>query len=150
MALVVLRRFLTLSEAYAAAGALRSAGPHPAVFDEGYGTVVWIEQYYLGGFRLAVPAVEAQDAVEVLGEALRAARAAPADEDGNEEDGAQAAGGSRLGLTVLGLALQLTVGQGWSVTAVRQRPTAFRLGVLITFILLALVLVFGLRALSAA
>lgn len=66
MAMVVLRRFATISEAEAAAGALRAAGLHPTVLDQNSGPPFYSGAASLVGFRLAIPGDEAQDAVEIL------------------------------------------------------------------------------------
>jgi hypothetical protein len=64
MALVVVATFLSLTEAQIAAGALESGGIHPVVMDQGFGSVVWTEQFVLQGFRVAVIGSEADDARE--------------------------------------------------------------------------------------
>jgi hypothetical protein len=63
MGMTVVATFMNLPEAQIAAGALASGGLHPLVMDQGWGSVVWIEQAALQGFRLAVPSEEAADAV---------------------------------------------------------------------------------------
>jgi hypothetical protein len=67
MSVVVVSTFMNLGEAQIAAGALASGGLHPLVMDQGYGSVNWIAQFGLQGFRLAVPRTEAADAVAYLG-----------------------------------------------------------------------------------
>jgi hypothetical protein len=71
MALVVLRKYAMLTEAHAAAAALRSAGLYPVLLDEiiapPYGGMT-----SMGGFRLAVTDEEATEAAEVLQAALAA------------------------------------------------------------------------------
>jgi hypothetical protein len=63
VALTVVATFMNLPEAQIAASALESGGLHPLVMDQGWGSVVWVEQFALQGFRLAVPASEAADAI---------------------------------------------------------------------------------------
>jgi hypothetical protein len=77
MALVVLRRYTTLSEAQAAAAALRASGLYAVLLDEA-GTPPYSGMPVMGGFRLAVPDDEARDAVEALRGALAVAAHAEA------------------------------------------------------------------------
>jgi hypothetical protein len=82
MALVVLRRYAMLSEAQAAAAALRASGVNAVLLDDA-GTPPYSGLPVMGGSRLAVPDAEAEDAVEILRSALAAAeadRASEADE----------------------------------------------------------------------
>ena len=44
MGTVVVATFMNLTEAQIAASALESGGLHPLVMDQGWGTVLWIEQ----------------------------------------------------------------------------------------------------------
>lgn len=66
MALAVLRRYTNLPEAYAAAGALRTAGLHPSVFNWIAGTVLPSSHTERAGYRLGVPEEEAWRAAEIL------------------------------------------------------------------------------------
>jgi hypothetical protein len=66
MALAEVKRFASLQEAQIAAGMLRSTGIDASVCDEHYGTVMWIEQQALGGFRLTAPEQDVQDARSLL------------------------------------------------------------------------------------
>ena len=66
MALAVVAVFIDLQEAHIAAGALRAAGFRAEVFDSQYGTVDWVVQAALGGFRLAVPQAQAGEALGFL------------------------------------------------------------------------------------
>jgi hypothetical protein len=75
MALAVVASFTDLQEAHIAAGALCAAGLRAEVFDNQLGTVDWMIQRALGGFRLAVPDQEAQTARELLAEFAREAPA---------------------------------------------------------------------------
>lgn len=100
MALVVLRRYAMLSEAHAAAAALRSAGLYPVMLDEAVAPP-YSGLPAMGGFRLAVSEEEAEAAAAVLREALGhpvdGAQAWPEDawEDAWEDDGpAEGEGGS--------------------------------------------------------
>jgi hypothetical protein len=63
MGMTVVATFMNLPEAQVAASALESGGLHPLVMDQGWGSVVWIEQAALQGFRLVVPSEEVADAV---------------------------------------------------------------------------------------
>jgi hypothetical protein len=62
--LTVVATFATLPEAQIADGALDASGLHPEVMDQHFGSMAWMEQFALQGFRLAVPASEAPDARE--------------------------------------------------------------------------------------
>lgn len=67
MALSECRRFPTLSQALVAQSALRAAGVRAFVFDEFRASVVWTEQFALGGVRVMVPADDLAAAEVVLG-----------------------------------------------------------------------------------
>ncbi len=67
MALVEAARFHSLSEAQVAASVLRSAGIVAAIADAHYGSVFWIEQRALGGYRLSVADRDLADTIEILG-----------------------------------------------------------------------------------
>jgi hypothetical protein len=73
MSLVVVARYWNLSEAYVAAGALRSAGIRAEVFDDQYGSMWWTQQPMLGGYRLVAPENETAEACDLLRSALGAA-----------------------------------------------------------------------------
>jgi hypothetical protein len=90
MALAVVASFTDLQEAHIAAGALRAAGLQAEVFDNQLGTVDWMIQRALGGFRLAVPDQEAGTARELLAEF---ARDAPAREPVEDRIGVRQAAG---------------------------------------------------------
>lgn len=66
MALIEAARFHTLSEAEVAASLLRSAGIPASIADAHYGSVFWLEQKALGGFRLSVPEEDLPDTLELL------------------------------------------------------------------------------------
>lgn len=66
MALVEIARFHTLSEAEVAASLLRSAGIEALIADAHYGSVFWIEQRALGGFRLSVREEDLADTLDIL------------------------------------------------------------------------------------
>ena len=66
MALVELARFHTLSEAEIAASLLRSAGITASIADAHYGSVFWLEQKALGGFRLSVGEADLADSLDIL------------------------------------------------------------------------------------
>ena len=66
MALVQVARYYTLSEAHVAASVLQSAGIAASIADAHYGSVFWLEQSALGGYRLSVASEDLPDAVEIL------------------------------------------------------------------------------------
>jgi hypothetical protein len=66
MALVEAARFHTLSEAHIAASVLRSAGIVASIADAHYGSVFWIEQRALGGYRLSVAEEDLADTIDIL------------------------------------------------------------------------------------
>lgn len=90
MALSVIASYADLQEAHIAAGALCAAGLSAEVFDNQLGTVDWMLQRALGGFRLAVPEEEATTARELLAEF---AREAPTREPLDERIGLRQAAG---------------------------------------------------------
>ena len=63
MGLIVVATFMSLPEALVAASALESGDLHPFVMDQGWGAMIWTQQFALQGFRLAVPAAEVDDAI---------------------------------------------------------------------------------------
>lgn len=66
MALVQVARYHTLSEAHVAASVLQSAGIAASIADAHYGSVFWMEQSALGGYRLSVASEDLSDAVDIL------------------------------------------------------------------------------------
>jgi hypothetical protein len=52
VALIVVATFMNLPEAQVAASALESGGLHPLVMDQGWGSVLGLEQFDIQGFRL--------------------------------------------------------------------------------------------------
>jgi hypothetical protein len=66
MALVEAARFHTLSEAEVAASVLRSAGIDAVIADVHYGSVFWVQQSALGGYRLSVIDEDLADALALL------------------------------------------------------------------------------------
>lgn len=111
MALVEAARFHTLSEAQVAASLLRSAGIAPAIADAHYGSVFWMEQSALGGYRLTVAEEELADTLALL--------QAPAPEP-LDEDFEPMSGGQRLLAGALGLAIPAA---GWLATGRRTGPS---------------------------
>ena len=67
MALTECRRFPSFQAALVAQSALRAAGVHAFVFDEFRASVVWTEQFALGGVRVMVPTDELEAAGAILG-----------------------------------------------------------------------------------
>ena len=68
MALVEIARFADMNEAQVAGSALRAAGFHPVLPDEHVASVVWTDQFAIGGIRLSVPGREAADARDFITE----------------------------------------------------------------------------------
>jgi hypothetical protein len=66
MALVEIARFASLSEAQAAAAALRASGIHVFVQNEHYGQMEPYLQFALGGFHLWAPEEAADDARDFI------------------------------------------------------------------------------------
>lgn len=107
MALVEAARFHTLSEAHVAASVLRSAGIVVSIADAHYGSVFWIEQRALGGYRLSVAEEDLADTLDIL-------RAPPPVEPLDEPTGEPLPAESRI---VAGaLALTLGPAAGWLAT----------------------------------
>lgn len=48
------------------ASALQSAGFHTEVLDRHWGSNVWTDQVYIGGFRVVLPEAELDEAIEVV------------------------------------------------------------------------------------
>lgn len=142
MALVEAARYHTLSEAHVAAALLRSAGIPASLSDTHYGSVFWLEQKALGGFRISVPEQDLADTISLLD----VPPAGPDPEDEGPEDPEL----GRRGLAVL-LMFVLGPAAGWLV-AQRRRfgPSS---GEVVTGALMSLgglVLVFGGLVLVAA
>ena len=68
MALVEIARFADVTEAQVAATALRASGIPATVQNEHFGQFYYLLQQALGGFRLLVPEVDAEDARAFLHE----------------------------------------------------------------------------------
>jgi hypothetical protein len=68
MGIAVVGRYAMLSEAWVVCSALRSAGIPAEVFDHYRGTMIWTQQTLLGGFRVAVPTRDLDDAYALLQE----------------------------------------------------------------------------------
>jgi hypothetical protein len=66
MTLAVLARCSTLPEAEVMASALQSAGFHAEVLDRHWGSNIWTDQVYIGGFRVVLPEAELDEAIEVV------------------------------------------------------------------------------------
>lgn len=114
MALVDVARFHTLSEAEVAASLLRSAGIPVSLSDTHYGSVFWIEQKALGGFRLSVPEQDLADSVALLD-------VPPAGPDPEDEQPAAATADAGAGRATLAVALTLLIAPaGWLVAGRRR------------------------------
>lgn len=111
MALVEAARFHTLSEAHVAAALLRSAGIPASLSDTHYGSVFWIEQKALGGFRISVPEQDLADTITLLD-------VPPAGPDPEDE----AAGDEEIGRRSLAVVLMFVLGPaaGWLVAQRRR------------------------------
>lgn len=100
MALVEAARFHTLSEAEVAASLLRSAGIETSIADAHYGSVFWMTQSALGGYRLSIAEQDLRDAVELL------RTPAPSQDEGDDEEDPPTppmSGGQRVAAAALGL-----------------------------------------------
>jgi len=145
MGLGVVSRFSTLVEAEVACGALRSAGFHAEVFDHFFGTMRWIEQIALGGYRLVVPGQELTEAVDRLTDAQRQAPQA---------EGTSPRGEVGWGLAALLSGLTLGVDLAWLLLGIRgrlKRPSVSMADMIATALALnfAIVLIFWLLAFAA-
>ncbi len=134
MSLVVVARYLSLPEAHIAAGALRSAGLNPTVFDDASGSVMAYQQMYLGGYRLAVPETEIETAFEVL--KLEHVDPSEMDETPEDEDPPMRTPRWGLGWTVLGVVLWiLSFPAAYALVMVRRKPTPVRITALVVLAL---------------
>jgi len=115
MALVEAARFHTLSEAQVAASVLHSAGIPASIADAHFGSVFWLHQNALGGYRLSVPEEDVADAAAMLDVPIPA----PLDDEPEEllSPGRRVAAG----------ALALWPEAGWLVTR-RLGPTLTEVG----------------------
>lgn len=138
MALTVLARYVSLTEAHAAAGALRAAGLHPTVMDEGYGSVEPFQQVMLQGFRLATPESEAVLALHVLRTAVADPMVddpeAAIDDDGRDDEvedepaSPRAAREWGVGWTLLAVLLFVPgFWPGFALVQARRKPTPIRI-----------------------
>ena len=107
MALVEAARFHTLSEAQVAASVLRSAGIVASIADAHYGSVFWIEQRALGGYRLSVAEQDLADTIDIL--------RSPPPVEPLDEPAAEPMTGERR-IAAVGLALTLGPAAGWLAT----------------------------------
>lgn len=112
MALVEAARFHTLSEAHVATALLRSAGIPASLSDTHYGSVFWMEQAALGGFRISVPEQDLADTVALLD-----VPSAPADPEDEPEPPAADTGRRTLAVALLVL---LGPAAGWLVAKRRR------------------------------
>ena len=117
MALAVAATFSSLSEAQIAAGALRASGFDAQVFDDNFGTMMWMDQVAIGGFRVIVPEAEQADSAAFLRDV---AKAAPRRRQSPREKGVV----WRAIALLAGLALMPEV--GWLVVGVRRRSSFSR------------------------
>lgn len=114
MALSVAANFASLSEAHVAAGALRAAGFDAQVFDDHFGTMVWMDQLAIGGFRIVVPVEERADARAFLREVVQQA---PRRRPSPREKG--------YGWRAMALAFGLVFGAsgGWAIVGMKRRAS---------------------------
>ena len=113
MALAVAATFASLSEAQIAAGALRASGFEALVFDDNFGTMMWMDQVAIGGFRVIVPEAEQAESAAFL---RAVATTAPRRRPSPREKGVL----WRVVALLTGLALPAV---GWLVVGVRRRAT---------------------------
>jgi hypothetical protein len=112
MGLRVAAVFASLVEAQVARSALRAVGIDAQVFDDCFGTMMWVEQAALGGFRVAVPlqqVVAAQEYLQSINRAPFRRRPDPRSKG--------------VGWRILALVAGLGLGAdfGWLVVALRRR-----------------------------
>lgn len=136
MALVEAARFHTLSEAHVAASVLRSAGIVASIADAHYGSVFWIEQRALGGYRLSVPDEDLADTIDIL-------RSPPPVEPLDEPPDETLPGDRRI--AAVALALILGPAAGWLAT---RRNVGASLSDRPLHAVLAMLLVAGLVAMA--
>lgn len=135
MSLVEAARFHTLSEAYVAASVLRSAGIAASIADAHYGSVFWIEQRALGGYRLSVPDEDLADTIDIL-------RSPPPVEPLDEPLTEPLTGEHRI--AAVALALTLGPAAGWLATrrklgaSLSDRPSGAVLAMLLVAGLVAI------------
>jgi hypothetical protein len=120
MALGVVAVFSSLVEARIACGALQAAGVDAKLFDDHFGSVMWLDQTAIGGFRIVAPADDVQAARVFLREARSASR--PRRRDRRDKGVAWRALSVAMGLGLGGaVGLGLGAGAGWFVVAARRR-----------------------------
>ncbi|HWE44410.1 MAG TPA: DUF2007 domain-containing protein [Caulobacteraceae bacterium] len=115
------------SEAWVVRGALRSAGIPADVFDPYRSSIIWTEQTMLGGFRVAVPTDDLDDALAILKEI--APKPQPI------EDKGWTIGAMLVAFLCFGFSMSL-----WGYPRARARPTPWRMGAFVTL--------FGIEALA--
>jgi hypothetical protein len=120
MALGEAARFATLGEAEIACSALNAAGLRAVVFDNALGSMVWTQQFMLGGCRLMAPATQLADARLLLRECRSFEPEAL--KWGHHPE-------RFSGLPLAFLALLLGPYIGWTIAALRMRFTLIRLAV---------------------
>jgi hypothetical protein len=129
MALAEGRRFPLLPQALIARGALEAAGLHPFLFDEFRSSVLWTEQFAIGGVRIMVPEHE-----------LEPARALLLDiDDQAAETAAPTPAANQPGLLLVLFILSVVV--GWPIAGFRQHDrfhqlTAFAVSAVVILVLL--------------
>ncbi len=115
MGLRVAAKFSSLVEARVACGALQAAGFDAQLFDQNFGSVMWVDQVAIGGFRVMVPEEEVADAAAFLLDIRQSAP--PAETEVRVADHAFRA----LPLVLLAVLSPLA---GWIVVGARQRRFA--------------------------
>jgi hypothetical protein len=128
--LSVVARISTLEEAQVACGALRAAGFRAEVFDHVVGTVYWLYQNAVGGFRIVVPAAELEDAVAYLSRIQS---------DRRRLRRPRRKGDELWSVAALGAFLWLHPALAWAIVAARKarrgRRLILNLGALILFVM---------------
>jgi hypothetical protein len=128
MGMAVVARYASLSEAFVVQSALHSAGIRAEVFDNNRGSMIWTEQLLLGGFRIAVPGHELEDAVAILRDVTPQA----------ERIEAPGWTWAAIGLAVI---CGFTTPLPWMWVALRQRPAPWKVaGVVAILAMIALCL----------
>ncbi len=127
MAMVEIARFVDLTEAQTAASALRASGIPVLIQNEYWGQNEFYMQLAMGGFRLWTPQEDAIDAKAFIAECRQTDREAL---NWSMQPGVV----TGMAPAFLGLLLYGFGGRaswGWTVAAVRQRPTLARIAMVV-------------------
>ena len=113
MGLTYVGYYAMSSEAWVVRSVLRSAGIPAEVFDHYRGSMIWTQQTLLGGYRVAVPTRDLDDALAILKEV--APRPEPI------KDAGWTVGAMMVALFCFGFGTTL-----WGIVAIRNRPSTWR------------------------